>query len=248
MSEALTARTITITGDGRDDVEAYFAVPEDGAASRGSVVVIHHLPGYDSATKEIVRKFAAHGYAAVMPNLYYREAPAASPDDAAATVRALGGVPDDRLVGDVAGAAAYLRALPGSNGKVGVIGYCSGGRQSFLAACSLPLDAAVDCYGAAIVNPPAEGSPLKVAPIVGLSGNLSGPLLGLFGADDKHPSPDETAALSEALDKLGKPHEFHTYEGAGHAFFAVDRPSYRPAAAVDGWARIWDFYGRYLAR
>ena len=74
-----------------------------------------------------------------------RHAPGASPDDAAAAARAKGGVPDARLVGDVAGAAAYLRGLTNANGKVGVIGYWSGGRQSFLAACSLPLEAAVDC-------------------------------------------------------------------------------------------------------
>jgi carboxymethylenebutenolidase len=247
MSEELAASTITVTGAGGDDIEAYLAVPDDGATSRGSVVVIHHMPGYDSSTKEIVRKFAAHGYAALMPNLYYREAPGASPDDAAAVARANGGVPDDRLVGDVSAAGEYLTALAGSNGKVGVIGYCSGGRQSFLAACSLQLDAAVDCYGACIVNPPPEGMPLKVAPIVGLSPDLSCPLLGLFGADDKYPTPDETAELSKVLDGLGKPHEFHTYDGAGHAFFSVDRPAYRPEAANDGWQKIWDFYGRYLA-
>jgi carboxymethylenebutenolidase len=247
MSEALTAKTISITGYGGDEIEAYLAVSDDGSASRGSVVVIHHMPGYDSATKEITRRFAAFGYAALMPNLYYREAPGASPDDAAATARAMGGVPDERLVGDVAGAAEYLRALSGSNGKVGVIGYCSGGRQSFLAACSLPFDAAVDCYGACIVNPPGEGFPLRVEPIVGMSKDLSCPLLGLFGADDQYPTPAETAELSRVLDELGKAHEFHTYEGAGHAFFSVNRPAYRPEAANDGWQRIWDFYGQYLA-
>jgi carboxymethylenebutenolidase len=247
MSENLTATTISIAGSGGDEIEAYLAVPGDGAAARGSVVVIHHMPGYDSSTKEIVRKFAANGYAALMPNLYYRDAPGASPDDAAATARAKGGVPDGRLVGDASGAADYLRSLDGSNGKVGVIGYCSGGRQSFLAACSLELQAAVDCYGACIVNPPPEGMPLKVEPIVGLAGDLSGPLLGLFGTEDRFPAPAETAELSRVLDDLGKPHEFHTYDGAGHAFFAVDRPAYRPEAATDGWQKIWDFYGRYLA-
>ena len=238
MSEALTAKTITIAGYGGDEIEAYLAVPDDGSSARGSVVVIHHMPGYDSSTKEITRKFAAYGYAALMPNLYYRDAPGASPDDAAATARAKGGVPDDRLVGDVSGAADYLRSVPGANGKVGVIGYCSGGRQSFLAACSLQLDAAVDCYGACIVNAPPEGMPLKVRPIVGLSKDLSCPLLGLFGADDQYPTPAETAELSRVLDEVGKPHEFHTYEGAGHAFFAVNRPAYRPEAANDGWQRI----------
>jgi carboxymethylenebutenolidase len=182
-----------------------------------------------------------------MPNLYHRDAPGASPDDAAAVARAQGGVPDERLVGDVAGAADYLRALEGSNGKVGVIGYCSGGRQSFLAACSLPLDAAVDCYGAFIVGTPPEGMPLKAGPIVDLAPSLSCPLLGLFGADDQYPTPEEVAELDKALIEAGKEHEFHTYEGAGHAFFSVDRPAYRPEAATDGWQKIWDFYGRYLA-
>jgi carboxymethylenebutenolidase len=211
------------------------------------VVVIHHMPGYDDATKEITRKFAAHGYLAICPNLYTREAPGASPDDAAAAARAQGGVPDERLVGDVGGAAAHLRAHPSSNGKVATIGYCSGGRQSFLAACSLELDAAVDCYGAFVVAPPPEGMPLKVQPIVGLAGNLSCPLLGLFGAEDQYPAPDEVAELEKALIDAGKTFEFHTFDGAGHAFFATDRPSYRPEAAVEGWRLIWEFFGPLLA-
>ncbi len=245
MREDLIAETITITGHGGDEIEAYLARPQ-GTGSFGGVVVIHHMPGYDAATKEITRKFAAHGYAALMPNLYYREAPGASPDDAAAAARAQGGVPDERLVGDVAGAAGHLRSLPGSNGKVGVIGYCSGGRQSFLAACSLRLDAAVDCYGGAVLKVP-ETAPASFKPIGHLAEHLSCPLLGLFGADDQFPAPQETAELSQLLDGFGKPHEFHTFAGAGHAFFAVDRPSYRVEAANEGWAKIWAFFGTHLA-
>jgi carboxymethylenebutenolidase len=245
MKDALTAGTITITGHGGDEIEAYLAHPL-GPGPSGSVVVIHHMPGYDEASKEIVRRFASRGYAALMPNLHYRDAPGASPDDAAAACRANGGVPDERLVGDVDTAASYLRAMDGSNGKVGVIGYCSGGRQSFLAACSLQLDAAVDCYGAAVVSVP-EGLPASMQPIIGLSKDLSCPLLGLFGADDKHPTPADMTVLDEELTSLGKEHEFHTYDGAGHAFFSVNRPSYRVDAANDGWEKIWDFYGRLLA-
>ena len=245
MNEALIAETISITGHGGDEIEAYLARPL-GQDSFGNVVVIHHMPGYDTSTKEITRKFAAHGYAALMPNLYHRDAPGASPDDAAATARANGGVPDERLVGDVSGAADYLRGLDGSNGKVGVIGYCSGGRQSFLAAVSLPLQAAVDCYGAFVVGNPPEGFPLQVGPVAHLASDLSCPLLGLFGAEDKFPSPEQVDELDKILTEAGKEHEFHSYEGAGHAFFSVDRPAYRPEA-TDGWQKIWDFYGRYLA-
>src|SRR6201987_1302484 len=246
MYDATLAETVTIRGDGGDEIEAYLARPMS-QGPLGGVVVIHHMPGYDPPTKEITRRFAAEGYNALMPNLYHRDAPGASPDDAAAAARAKGGVPDPRLIGDVAGAAAHLRALTSSNGKAGVIGYCSGGRQSFLAACSLPLDAAVDCYGAFIVGTPPEGIPLKVGPIVHLAQDLSCPLLGLFGADDQHPPPDQVAELDKALTEAGKDHEFHSYDGAGHAFFAVNRPAYRPEAAVDGWQKIWDFYGRHLA-
>ena len=246
MFDAMMAETINITGHGGDQIEAYLARPL-GPGPYGGVVVIHHMPGYDAPTKEITRTFAVHGYNAVCPNLYSREAPGASPDDAAAAARAKGGVPDERLVGDVRGAAGYLRAMDGANGKVGVIGYCSGGRQSFLAACSLPLDAAVDCYGAFVVGTPPEGMPLKVGPIVDKTPDLSCPLLGLFGAEDQYPSPEHVAELEKALQEAGKTYEFHSYEGAGHAFFAVNRPAYRPEAAMDGWQKIFAFYGKYLA-
>src|ERR1700761_2401515 len=246
MYDALFAESITITGHGGDSIEAYSARPLD-SAPRGGVVVIHHMPGYDIQTKEIARNFAAHGYNAVVPNLYWREAPGASPDDAAATARAQGGVPDERLVGDVAGAAAYLKGLGNSNGKVGVIGYCSGGRQSFLAAVSLDLDAAVDCYGAFIVGEVPEGLPLKVGPIVDKTPNLSCPLLGLFGADDKYPSPEQVAELEKALQEAGKTYEVHSSPDTGHSFFSVNRPAYRVEAANDGWEKIFTFYGRYLS-
>jgi carboxymethylenebutenolidase len=246
MYDAMMAETITITGHEGDEIEAYLARPLNPGPS-GGVVVIHHMPGYDEWTKEVVRKFAVHGYAALCPNLYSREAPGASPDDASATARALGGVPDDRLVGDVAGAATYLRGLTSANGKVGVIGHCSGGRQSFLAACSLDLDAAVDCYGAFVVATPPETFPLKAGPLLDRAADLSCPLLGLFGADDKFPAPAENEQFEAELKRLGKTYEFHSYEGAGHAFFATDRPSYRPEAAKDGYQRIFDWFGRYLS-
>jgi len=245
MSDAMRAETIRYAGHGGDEVEGYLARPL-GDGPYGSVVVIHHMPGYDEATKEITRRFAAHGYLALCPNLYSREGLGIDPDDAAASARANGGIADEQLVGDVAAAIGQLKAQPGASGKVATIGYCSGGRQSFLAACSLPLDAAVDCYGAFVVGNPPEGMPLEVTPIVHLTEHLSCPLLGLFGADDQFPSPDQVAELEQALKEHGKTYEFHSYEGAGHAFFSVDRPSYRPEAANDGWQRIWDFFGRHL--
>ena len=241
----MMSETVRITGHEGAEVEAYLARPaEEGR--RGGVVVIHHMPGYDRATKEITRRFAELGYDAVMPNLYWREGPGAAPDDAAAAARAQGGVPDERLVGDVGGGAELLRSLPSSNGKVGVIGYCSGGRQSVLAACHLDLDAAVDCYGAFVTGEPPEGFPLQIGNLVDQLPDLRPPLLGLFGNDDQYPSPEQVDELEEILTRLGKAHEFHRYDGAGHAFFNTDRPSYRPEAAADGWERITTFFNTHL--
>ncbi len=247
MSDQMLAETVEVEGFGGDRIEAYFARPA-GSGPYGSVVVIHHMPGYDEATKEITRKFAYHGYQAICPNLYSREAPGAAPDDAAATARARGGVPDERLVGDVKGAAEFLRSQAASNSRVGVIGYCSGGRQAFLSACSLDdIDAAVVCYGAFIVSDPPPEMPSKVSSLIHLTSNAACPILGLFGAEDKFPTPGEVARLDAELTKYSKEHEFHIFEGAGHGFFAVDRPSYRPEAANEGWQKIWAFFGKHLS-
>jgi carboxymethylenebutenolidase len=243
----LTAATIKVRGHGGDEIKAYLATPLDAGRLPG-VLVIHHMPGWDESTKEITRRFAAHGYLAICPSLHHREGPDASPDDAAAAARAQGGVPDERFLGDAAGAIAHLRALPASNGKVGAIGYCSGGRQSFLAACTLDVDAAVDCYGAFVIARPPENMPLRMTPVIDRAGDLRCPLLGLFGAEDKYPTPDEVGQLDEELTRLGKVHEFHTFEDSGHAFFSADRPSYRVAAATEGWKLVFDWFGRYLAQ
>src|SRR5580698_2506974 len=223
--EALSAKNITFTGYEGAEINAYQALPAGDGPFPG-VLVIHHLPGWDSPTKEITRRFAANGYNAICPNLYAREGLDTDPDDAAAAARGKGGVPDAQFLGDASGAIDALRALPNSNGKVGVIGYCSGGRQSFLTAVSLPVDAAADCYGAFVTGTVPEGFPLKVVALVDKTPDLRCPLLGLFGLEDQFPSPEQVDELEAALKAAGKTYEFHRYEGAGHAFFSVDAPAY----------------------
>jgi carboxymethylenebutenolidase len=115
-----------------------------------------------------------------------------------------------------------------------------------LAACNVDLDAAVDCYGAFVTGIPPQGFPLQVTNLVDQLPNLRCPLLGLFGNDDQYPTPEHVNELEEILKREGKTYEFHRYDGAGHAFFSIDRPAYRPEAAVDGWERIERFYSTYL--
>ncbi len=239
MNDAMRAQTIRIPAADGAQVEAYYATPERGEP-HGGVVVIHHAPGYDEATKEIARRFAAEGFAALCPNLYSRQDPAVPPREAAAQVA------DEQVTTDVAAAVEYLRGRPDANGKVGVIGYCTGGRQAVLAACELELDAAVDVYGAFATRSTPPGDKLPRTSIAHLLGKLSCPLLGLFGAEDPAPPPDEVKELADALTEHGKEFEIEVYENAGHAFFSVDSQKYRTTAALAGWQRVLGWFGRYL--
>ena len=147
----------------------------------------------------------------------------------------------------LAAAIDCLRALPYVSGKVGVIGYCSGGRQAYLAACTLQgIDAVIVCYGGGVATKPEDLTPRQPVAPIDLTKDLQCPLLGFFGIEDKRPSPADAAKTEEALKKCGKTYEFHTYENTGHAFFAVDRPQYRVHAALDGWKRVFAWFGKYL--
>jgi carboxymethylenebutenolidase len=243
--ESMFAETIHLRGHNSDPIDAYLARPL-GAGPYPGVVIIHHMPGWDEAHKEIARRFAHHGYVAIAPNLQFREGKA-TPEENSASIRAAGGMPDDRTMGDVQASIDHLRALPYMNGKVGVIGYCSGGRQAYLAACTLRgIDAVIVCYGGGVVAKPAELTPRQPVSPLDFTKDLQCPLLGFFGIEDTRPSPDDAAKTEEALKRLGKTYEFHTYENAGHAFFAVDRPQYRVHAAVDGWKKVFAWFGKHL--
>ena len=147
---SLIAETVAFRGHNGDQGEAYYARPS-GSEKFPGVALIHHMPGWDEWIIETTRKLAHHGFATISPHLYFREGPGA-PDDVGARTRAAGGVPDEQVVGDVKGAIAWLRATPNSNGKIGIIGFCSGGRHAYLVACKLSdIDATVDCWGGNVV-------------------------------------------------------------------------------------------------
>ena len=243
--ESMFAETVHLRGHQGDQIDAYLARPL-GAGPYPGVVVIHHMPGWDDAHKEIGRHFAHHGYVAIVPNLHFREGKA-TPEENSASIRAAGGMPDDRTMGDIQGAIDYLRALPYVNGKVGVIGFCSGGRQTYLGACTLRgIDAVAVCYGGGVAAKPEELTPRQPVAPIDFTKDLRCPLLGLFGSEDKRPSPEDAAKTEAALKKFGKTYEFHTYENAGHSFFSVDRPQYRVHAAMDGWKKVFAWFGKYL--
>ncbi|MBI2349905.1 MAG: dienelactone hydrolase family protein, partial [Deltaproteobacteria bacterium] len=245
MYEGMLAETVTIHGANHDVINAYFARPL-GAGPFPGMVVIHHAPGWDEWYREATRKFAHYGYAAISPNLYCREGHG-TPEDVGAKVRAAGGVPDVHVVGDIEGAMRYLRSLPYINGKVGVFGTCSGGRNAFFLACRVKgFDAAVECWGGRVVMPKEDLNPKQPVAPIDYTKDLSCPLLGIFGNEDKSPSPEHVNQHEAELNKHGKNYEFHRYDGAGHGFFYYDRPSYRQEQAVDGWKKIFAFLERHL--
>jgi carboxymethylenebutenolidase len=245
--EGMLAETISMRGANGDLINAYYARPV-GTGPFPGMVVIHHAPGWDEWYRECARRFAHHGYAAISPNLYFRSGHG-TPEDVAAKVRGSGGVPDDDVVGDCENAMRILRSLPYNNGKVGIFGTCSGGRHAFLTVCRVKgFDACVECWGGRVVMSKEELTPKQPVAPIDLTKDLSCPLIGLFGNDDKSPSPEQVNQHEAELKKQGKNYEFHRYDGAGHGFFYYDRPNYRQEQAVDGWKKALAFLEKHLKK
>ncbi|MEI6137204.1 MAG: dienelactone hydrolase family protein [Chloroflexota bacterium] len=241
----MTCEVVNIKGANGDTINAYVARPTGNGPFPG-VVFAHHIFGWDEWSWEITRRLAQHGYATIMPNLYFR-AGHGTPEEVGTKIRAEGGVADSTVVGDIAGSIGYLRAQSYSNGKVAVMGPCSGGRHAFLAGCELgsQVDAVVELWGGGVIQ--AETTPQRPVSPITLTSGLTGSLLGIFGNDDGNPSPAQVDEHEAALKAAGKDYEFHRYDGAGHGFFYYDRPMYRQEQAADGWAKVWDFLERKLS-
>lgn len=221
-------------------VPAYFSRPLL-ADPTGAVVVYHSSAGWTPAVKEIGRRVATYGYLCLVPNLHDIDAPGEQAEIAAQRSKDAGGVSDDHVLATFGACLDYFQTITAWNGMVGTLGYCAGGRQSFLTACKFPTDAAVVCYGGNIVptgSPSPERLQRQPVPPIEFAEHISCKVLGLFGEEDGNPSPDHVAQISQILTRLNKPHEFTVYEGTGHAFFDVTRDEYRPQSVNDGWSRV----------
>lgn len=224
------------TADGK--MRCYVSAPGT-AGPHPAVIVIQHAGGVDEFIRRMSDRLAEAGFVAVAPDLYHREDPGSSDDP----MTRMGRLRDRNIVADVNAAVDHARALAEvSPDRIGITGFCMGGRVAYLMAASNPaFKAAVVFYGGNIMVPWGEGP----APF-DLSSRIGCPVLGLFGEDDPNPSPADVAKIDAELTRLGKAHEFHSYPGAGHAFMNEDRPSYREAAARDAWRRCIEWFNRYL--
>jgi carboxymethylenebutenolidase len=245
VPNGMVAGVTSVPGADGQQLQVYLAQP-DGAGPFPGVVLIHHAPGWDEFYREFSRRFAEHGFIAITPNLYERFGHG-TPDDVAARARGEGGVSDDSVLADAQAAMMWIKAQPTSNGKVGVIGTCSGGRHAVMVASRTEgFGAVADLWGGGVVASPDQLNPLRPVAPIDLTPNLNTPLIGLFGNEDQSPSPAQVDQHEQALQQFGKTYMFHRYDGAGHGFFYYHSPAYRQGPAMDGWNKVVAFFNQHL--
>ena len=240
----ITAYDTTVSGYGGDAVPSYVARPNEGGPHPG-LLLVHGIHGYEEHMKDMARRYAALGYAAIVPALYSRDGFLAVVDhsDMDLARDALNARPNDQTVGDLIGGLDYLRASPHVSDRIGVVGFCSGGRLGLVFASSnAKVDVFVNFYSNGLFQPTG----VNPMPAGELAKDLGCPMLALFGDDDTNPSPDDIARLRDVLQQSGKTFEFVSYPRAGHAFMSDTRDSYRPEAAQMAWGRCLEWLSRYL--
>jgi len=236
-----TATTTLTTADGPMDL--YEALPD--GKPRGAVIVVQEAFGVNDHIMDVTRRFAAAGYRAVAPAFFHRAGGGTAPyTDFAKVMPLFKGVTDDAMLMDVDSALAHLRGQGFSDAQIGLVGFCFGGRVSFLVATRRKLGAVVGFYGGGIVAARRPGFPT----LIGDTAKLGSPWLGLFGDKDGGIPNEDVEQLRQTLDRETKqPHEVVLYEGAEHGFHCDARPSYNERAAKDAWRRTLDWFGKYLA-
>ena len=241
----MIAETVKVQGHDGKYISAYYSRPI-GEGDFPGIVLIPHMPGWDEWCRETARRFTEHGYSVLCPNIY-EDFGDGTPPEVSGKAREAGGVHDSSVMADVDASLSFLKNQVNANGKVGVIGMCSGGRHTFLAASTLDgIDAAVDCWGGGVIAAPETLSPARPVAPVDYAEGLDCPLLGIFGNDDKNPTPEDVNKLEEVLKELGKDYEFHRYDGAGHGIWYYDKPMYRQQQAMDSWNKVLEFFDKHL--
>ena len=239
----MPASWANINVDG-SNMEGYLTQPEaDGR--HPAVVVIQEIWGVNSHIQSVVDRLPALGYVGLAPAMFHREGSMTTGlheemDTAIARMRRC---TDTNILSDVGAAVDYLKAQSFvQNDEIGIVGFCYGGRVSYLASCNISdLTASVVFYGGGIGMALGDGaSPLEQ------TANVGCPMLGLFGDEDANPTPEDVANFDSALTEHGKTHEFHSYAGAGHGFHCEARASYRPDAAADAWGKAMAWFDKYL--
>jgi carboxymethylenebutenolidase len=239
-SQGLEAGEVKIpTGTG--DVPAYRAAPLKPSGKRPILLVVHEIFGVHEHIKDVCRRFAKLGYFAVAPDLFARQGDVSQISDFKEIMsQVVSKVPDEQVLSDLDATFAWAKAQPHADAsKLGITGFCWGGRVTWLYAAHQPaLKAGVAWYGRITGDKDAlhPKHPLDVV------SELKAPVLGLYGAKDQGISKESVEQMGQALaassNKAAKASSVHLYPDAGHAFYADYRPSYQAESAADGQQRL----------
>jgi carboxymethylenebutenolidase len=236
----VTSSTWQQTESDNGIMRMHVSMPASPAPAPG-VVVIQHQGGVDEFVQNMTRRLADSGYVAAAPDLYHRDGLDCK-DDFVTRRSRLG---DRRIINDVNACVNYLQRHDGVDGKrIGIIGFCMGGRVVYLMAAANPaFKAAVAYYGGNIFHAWGRDLPSPFE----RTAEVHCPLQGHFGAEDKNPSPEDVAKLDAEFARFNKSHEFFSYAGASHAFMDSTKESYRRHADEASWPRTLNFFSRYLS-
>ncbi len=228
------------TPDGSMDV--YEAYPE--GEPKGAIIVIQEAFGVNDHIQDVTRRIAAAGYVGAAPAMFHRAGGGTAPyDDFSQVMPLFEGISDDGILTDVDATISHLEAQGFAPARIGIVGFCFGGRVSFLAAVRRELGAAVTFYGGGIV----KASPLGLGPLVDDAASLRTPWLGLFGDLDKGIPVDDVETLRGALGGASVANEIVRYPDADHGFHCDARDAYHEDSAGDAWERALSWFATHLA-
>jgi carboxymethylenebutenolidase len=236
----MQTRTIELNTPG-GPMPLYEAIPDGDA--RAAVIVIQEAFGVNEHIEDVTRRFAEQGSRAVAPHIFHRAGGGTAPyDDFAKVMPLFAGLTDDGLLDDVDASVAHLAGAGFEPGQISVVGFCFGGRVTFLVAVRRAIGAAVGFYGGGIVTARLPQFPA----LAGEAASLQTPWLGLFGDQDESIPVDDVEQLRTALDAASVDHEIVRYPDAGHGFHCDARPGhYHKESALDGWQRTLDWFAKH---
>ncbi len=253
-AQPLSATAIATPDDGLDagmitfptggiQMGAYRAKPR-GKKNLPVIIVVQEIFGVHEWIRDIVRRFAKAGYYAIAPDLYQRQGDATKVADFKQLfAEIVSKVPDAQVMGDLDALTAFVGSDGGNAKRIGITGFCWGGRITWLYAAHNPkLKAGVAWYG----RVKGAGTALQPRNPIELVADIKAPVLGLYGALDKGIPVADVEAMNAALKAAKKPSSIHLYPQADHGFLADYRPSYNEAAARDGWSRALAHFKKYL--
>ncbi len=229
----IAQETIELQVPGATPMRAYVARPETDT-KRPGLIVFQEAYGVNGHIRNVTDRFAAQGYVAIAPELYHRTAPPGFEGDYknfASVKPHFEAMTNEGAESDIRATYDWLRSNPNVDpAKISSVGFCMGGKMSFLANAVVPLRAAVSFYGGRIAETLLDRAP-----------DLHGPILLIWGGLDKHITADKREAVTEALDDQKKTYVNVIFSNADHAFFCDERPAYEPNAARQSWALTLEF-------